>query len=306
MEIAAPGGSAAGHASFAEQAGFRGQVAVRVLTGVVPIHVAFVQLVLHSPASLLNFVPAGAGEHLCVVQPVGFDCDDVPLWRHVGRLPLFSVVALPEFVGLDRHLRVGYAGFEGETGRGSHPPWRVAPAQQGLAREVSPVEVEAEPQKHSVGQCCANLDGARIADANLTGTDLTATRPWRADLFRQDSPMPTLGKPTLTSVSCVADLTAIWLEMRQRSGDAIPAFRLYYRGEPKRWKLRPSVVRQSSHRKEEGRMLLEMMTRRPEDFSSMESTLSHRLFMIICQFPAMRPSWLREIVGGPPARSAAT
>ena len=120
----------------------------------------------------------------------------------------------------------------------------------------------------------ADLDGARIADANLTGTDLTATRPWRADLFRRDSPIPTLGKPTSTSVSCVADLTAICLEMRQRSGDAIPAFRLYYRGEPKRWKLRPSVVRQSSHRKEEGRMLLEMMTRRPEDFSSMESALS--------------------------------
>ena len=82
------------------------------------------------------------------------------------------------------------------------------------------------------------------------------------------------GEPNSTSVSSVADLTAICLDLHQRSGDGRPAFTLYYRGEPKHWKLRPSVMRQSNHRKGEGRMLLDMMTRRPEDFSGMESALS--------------------------------
>ena len=121
----------------------------------------------------------------------------------------------------------------------------------------------------------ANLDGAYFHNArNLTGVDLTATRPWRADIFGQESPMSGPGEPISTSVSSVADLTAICLDLHQRSGDGRPSFRLYYRGEPKRWKLSPSVMRQSNHRKGEGRMLLDMMTRRPEDFSGMESALS--------------------------------
>ena len=120
----------------------------------------------------------------------------------------------------------------------------------------------------------AILDGARIARANLTGTDLTATRPWRAQLFQPESPVRSLGQPDLTSVNNVADLTAVCLDMHRRGSEEIGAFRLYYRGQPKRWKLRPSVMRKDSYRSDEGRMLLDLMTRRPEDFSGMESALS--------------------------------
>ena len=120
----------------------------------------------------------------------------------------------------------------------------------------------------------ANLDCARFHNANLTGVDLTATRPWRANLFEQDSQMPGPGQPSSTTVCSVADLTAICLDLHRRSGNGRDAFRLYYRGESKHWKLRPSVMRKSNYRKSEGRMLLDMMTRRPEDFSGMESALS--------------------------------
>ncbi len=34
------------------------------------------------------------------------------------------------------------------------------------------------------------------------------------------------------------------------------------------------------------------------DMEAIDCRTAHRLFMTICQFPAMRPSWLREIVGG--------
>ena len=34
------------------------------------------------------------------------------------------------------------------------------------------------------------------------------------------------------------------------------------------------------------------------DMEAIDGRTAHRLFMTICQFPAMRASWLREIVGG--------
>ena len=38
--------------------------------------------------------------------------------------------------------------------------------------------------------------------------------------------------------------------------------------------------------------------RQNPDVSAIDGRLAHRLFLTICQFPAMRASWLREIVGG--------
>ncbi len=34
------------------------------------------------------------------------------------------------------------------------------------------------------------------------------------------------------------------------------------------------------------------------DMEAIDGKTAHRLFMTICQFPAMRASWLREVVGG--------
>ena len=118
----------------------------------------------------------------------------------------------------------------------------------------------------------AKLDQAEFAAANLTGTDLTATRPWRAHLFRHMDPAKDPGSPAKTVIRRVADLIDVCLNLRESHG-ATSDFELYYRGEGKRWKLRPSAMRRSQLRESEGRMLLDMMTRRPEDFSGMVSAL---------------------------------
>ena len=118
----------------------------------------------------------------------------------------------------------------------------------------------------------AKLDQAEFAAANLTGTDLTATRPWRAHLFRHMDPAKDPGSPAKTVIRCVADLIDVCLNLREPHGGTSD-FELYYRGEGKRWKLRPSAMRRSQLRESEGRMLLDMMTRRPEDFSGMVSAL---------------------------------
>ena len=120
----------------------------------------------------------------------------------------------------------------------------------------------------------ATLDGARFDGASLTGTDLTGTRPWRADLFEGVRLRTELDIPSLPPILCVADLIAICGDLRQRSGEHADSLKFYYRGEGKQWKLRPSVMRQTRFRREEGRMLLDMMTRRPEDFSGTKSALS--------------------------------
>ena len=118
------------------------------------------------------------------------------------------------------------------------------------------------------------LDEADLSHANICGADLTGARPWRACLFKPTGPTPDVGRPNLTSVRCVADLIAICVDLDGRRGNDDDRFKLYYRGEQKRWKLRPSVMRRSSYRRGEGRMLLDMMTRRPEDFGSTQSALS--------------------------------
>ncbi len=40
--------------------------------------------------------------------------------------------------------------------------------------------------------------------------------------------------------------------------------------------------------------------RRNSDMSAIDGGLAHRLFLALCQFPAMRASWLSEVVGGNP------
>ena len=118
----------------------------------------------------------------------------------------------------------------------------------------------------------ATLDGAALSTAYLTDTDLTATRPWRACLFREPLPFNGPAEPGLKVIKCVSDLIGVCLELG-RGSDGPQGYSLYYRGQEKGWKLRPSVMRRRSLRESEGRMLLDMMTRRPEDFSGMASAL---------------------------------
>ena len=119
----------------------------------------------------------------------------------------------------------------------------------------------------------ATLDDALMSEANLVDAELTGSRPWRAKLLSDLLPTIDLAEPSTTIVTCVADLIDVCLNLRESSSSG-KEIRFYYRGQDKPWRLRPSVMRRTSYRMEEGRMLLEMMTRRPEDFANAESALS--------------------------------
>ena len=117
----------------------------------------------------------------------------------------------------------------------------------------------------------ATVDRAEFAAANLTGADLTATRPWRTCLFRHMDPAKYPRSPAKTVIRRVADLIDMCLDLRERRS-ATSDFELYYRGEEKHWKLRPSAMRRTQVRESEGRFSaaqLRTLQRRLQDWRAL-------------------------------------
>ena len=124
----------------------------------------------------------------------------------------------------------------------------------------------------------ATLVGTDLATANLTGTDLGWSRPWEAKLY-QDSDSSSRAYTNAgydKRINCIADLIKKCFDLRAHHADDV----LYFRGEhTNTWELRPSVMRSSqgdvvSLRVRESDMLLELMSRRPEDFNDTTSALA--------------------------------
>ena len=119
----------------------------------------------------------------------------------------------------------------------------------------------------------ATLLHADFRTTNLTRAILDGSRPWQAILYPLGDPREdTRGDEE--PLTCVADL------IQQCAGLDRKGHLLYFRGEHKNtWELRPSVMRrlQGSAARlgaSEGSMLLDLMSRRPEDFKGADSALS--------------------------------
>ena len=125
---------------------------------------------------------------------------------------------------------------------------------------------------------CATLNDADLTAVDLTGADLGWSRPWTAQLYpdHHSVPEPNTQANSEKPIYCVADLIKECSDVGAHHTDCL----LYFRGEHNNtWELRPSVMRPSqkgefSLRAKEGDMLLELMSRRPEDFGGALSALS--------------------------------
>ena len=125
--------------------------------------------------------------------------------------------------------------------------------------------------------CFAKLDRADLTTAVLTGADLSCSRPWRAKLF----PPPEFDSgrsdtSATRSIDSIADLLQRCAQLRT---NAPPGRVFYFRGERKKaWNLEPSVMRETGGitplRAHEGEMLLELMSKRPEDFTGAPTGLA--------------------------------
>ena len=127
---------------------------------------------------------------------------------------------------------------------------------------------------------CATLIDTDLTTANLTGTDLGWSRPWKAMLYEVSHPATTPNAPVRVAKSfgSVGSLIKECTQLRAHHPSEI----LYFRGEhDNTWHLQPSVMRPlKSHgnrpalRANESEMLLDLMSRRPEDFSDTASALA--------------------------------
>ena len=125
---------------------------------------------------------------------------------------------------------------------------------------------------------CAKLVNTNLSTANLTGAQFAWSRPWQARLYEetQVANKNQLCMGNGKSIKCVSDLIGICSAIQAEHSDSV----LYFRGEhTDSWELRPSVKRKTQQggfiwRNKESDMLLDLASRRPEDFNDTTSALS--------------------------------
>ena len=132
----------------------------------------------------------------------------------------------------------------------------------------------------------ANLKGAELSDSEdrhteLAGANLSEAQPWKARLYpRSESRNKTLRvlESRIKEVPDVGCLLKISKLLRKHYPEH--EYTLYFRGDSELCELRPSVLRvdKGLPRKEEGEMLRDLISRRPEDFTDMASALDKWVF----------------------------
>ena len=121
----------------------------------------------------------------------------------------------------------------------------------------------------------AILTDANLITADLVGADLSSTNLWRAMLFPPNPTSPTQYEGSLRAIGSVNDLLVETRKLKKHHTIHNENISFYFRGESKcGWHLEPSVMRRRTYIDGEGDMLLELKSRRPQEFSQMSSALS--------------------------------
>ena len=125
----------------------------------------------------------------------------------------------------------------------------------------------------------AHLEKAYLGNSNLTGASFAASKPWKAYLV--SAPIRSFTEllekeedPPEEPITTVSDLLNAIQTIRKNYND--PQLRFYFRGESKSdadWKLSPSIMRSNISRKESD-MLVDISSRRPEEFNGATSALA--------------------------------
>ena len=121
------------------------------------------------------------------------------------------------------------------------------------------------------------LRGTDLSSTKLTGAEFGASWPWEAKLYRDSGPRSSSYQDVKLEkqINSVADLIEQCNKLDANRSNAV----IYFRGEhTNEWELRPSVMRCSElgdfpFRSKESNMLLDLMSRRPEDFANVTSAL---------------------------------
>ena len=121
------------------------------------------------------------------------------------------------------------------------------------------------------------LAGADLCYAKIEGTNLFRTQPWKATLFSGGNPDE--GTPPDIRSGEAVDSVQCLLKKCSIISENMPDRVLYFRGEAKKFpELRPSLMQMKNgtfvHLKSEAKMIVDLMSRRPEEFDKMNSALA--------------------------------
>lgn len=112
------------------------------------------------------------------------------------------------------------------------------------------------------------LDGTVLTGANLAGTEF-----WKSKFYPVSTVSPSQYQDTLDDIKSIESLLPEVQKLQRHHKDHEEEVSFYFRGEPKcGWKLRPSVTREGIVI-DESDMLLDLVSRRPEEFSGISSAL---------------------------------
>ena len=151
------------------------------------------------------------------------------------------------------------------------------------------------------------LKGADLSEAELAGVDLTGSRPWQAKLI-QLFPGPLWFYSRVSLDDEIASINDILrrvgrLKEKYARKEFLETTLFYFRGESESrdtWTLTPSVMRQTedagfSLRNAEGEMLVDLLSRRADDFVEANSALEQ---MVMAQHHGL-PTRLLDITRNP-------
>ena len=131
----------------------------------------------------------------------------------------------------------------------------------------------------------ANLSNTSLERADLSKAYLPGTRPWTAILFGQTNISPHQHEERQEPIRYVEDLLSEIRRLKKLHGAAT----LYFRGEAKcEWSLSPAVLR-SNIRSAESNILLDLISRRPEEFNTTRSALAQ---WVLAQHHGLRTRFL--------------
>ena len=122
----------------------------------------------------------------------------------------------------------------------------------------------------------ATVDRANLQYARLTGADLQNVKLWRNELYPKEAspkqyPEHQLPVEVIETIDGLTDKVRKLEELYRSHSEEV---RFYFRGEPNTaWELMPYVARGDSY-DPEGEMLVELISRRPEEFSKSNSALA--------------------------------
>ena len=135
----------------------------------------------------------------------------------------------------------------------------------------------------------AILIEAKFDHANLVGTDLSGAQPWRANLYNTNNTSTEQSQGPQSHISIISSTEDLMKAVRDFEDQHSDNVTFYFRGESKQgWTLKPSVMREG-FAPFESDMLLNLIARRPNDFTGRDTALEQ---WVLAQHHGLRTRFL--------------